>query len=542
MSKFESRQGRALLTAAQMRAVERDAMERRGVTGARMMERAGRGVAEAIARKWPDLAAAPHRAVILCGPGNNGGDGFVVARLLKGWGWEADVFLLGDAEKLPPDARENHDTWSGMGDVRPLSEFVSAWSGKDAGGAWALGVDALFGTGLTRPVEGDAERALAILGSCRPATRGVSVDIPSGLCADSGRCLHRAGKAAPAAAADLTVTFERPKTGHMIGEGPLRCGQLEVVPLGLRHGPDAPLVNRRGPTADLSRVDAARLDKPPGAHKYGHGHAVILSGQMARTGAARLAARGALRAGAGLVTVAAPGDAVAECAAQLTAIMLRQCDGPEDLAALLSDRRLNAVCLGPGLGTGQGTRRLVAAALDGAEGDPPRSVVLDADALTAFADDPDALFAILPHGAVLTPHGGEFARLFPDIAARLSAVPDEGPAFSRLDAVRLAASRAGCTVLLKGADTVIAADDRHAIVNCAGYERAAPWLATAGAGDVLAGMIVGLLARGFPARDAAEQAAWLHTEAGRLLGPGLIAEDLPEALPRILASLQRGAP
>lgn len=268
-------------------------------------------------------------------------------------------------------------------------------------------------------------------------------------------------------------------------------------------------------------------------HKYSHGHALILSGPMGRSGAARLAARAALRVGAGLVTVAAPGSAMMECAMHLTAIMLRKCNGAEGLQGLLEDKRLNALCLGPGLGVGQETRDLVEVAL----ADPARGVVLDADALTSFADEPDALFALLHPKVVLTPHMGEFARLFPDIAEALKAPATTGPAYSKVDAVRAAAARAGCVVLLKGADTVIANASGKCAINAAVYDRAAPWLATAGSGDVLAGLITGLLARGQPPITAAETAAWLHVEAARAFGPGLIAEDLPEMLPRVFRDL-----
>jgi hydroxyethylthiazole kinase-like uncharacterized protein yjeF len=254
---------------------------------------------------------------------------------------------------------------------------------------------------------------------------------------------------------------------------------------------------------------------------------------MGRSGAARLAARAALRVGAGLVTVAAPGSAMMECATQLTAIMLRKCDGAEGLAALLQDNRLNALCLGPGLGVGQGTRDLVSVALS----DPKRKTVLDADALTSFAEDPQALFDLIHENTVLTPHGGEFARLFPDLAERLTAPATTGPAYSKLDACRDAAARAGCTVLFKGPDTVIADASCRASINAAVYDRAAPWLATAGSGDVLSGLIAGLMARGLLAFTAAETGAWLHTEAARAFGPGLIAEDLPEMLPQVFRDL-----
>jgi hydroxyethylthiazole kinase-like uncharacterized protein yjeF len=267
-------------------------------------------------------------------------------------------------------------------------------------------------------------------------------------------------------------------------------------------------------------------------HKYSHGHALILAGGVGRGGAARLAARGALRVGAGLVTVGPPPAAIIENAAQLNAIMLRPVADADALAEILEDERINALCLGPGLGAGARTMGLVAAAL-GAK----RGTVLDADALTSFAEDPSKLFALLHENCVLTPHLGEFARLFPDLAAKLAEPVTKGPAYSKVDAAREAAARAGCVVLLKGPDTVIADPQGRAAINSAHYERAAPWLATAGSGDVLAGMITGLLARGFAPMAAAETAAWLHVEAARKFGPGLIAEDLPEMIPAVFCDL-----
>ncbi|HVY34580.1 MAG TPA: NAD(P)H-hydrate dehydratase, partial [Caulobacteraceae bacterium] len=257
------------------------------------------------------------------------------------------------------------------------------------------------------------------------------------------------------------------------------------------------------------------------AHKYSRGHCLVVSGGPANTGAARLAARGALRIGAGLVTVASPPNAVMVNAAHLTAIMLKPFDGAAGLATLLEDRRLNSVVIGPALGVGGETREMVMAALKSGA-----ACVLDADALTAFKDDPEALFARLHERCVLTPHDGEFERLFPGLA-------DE--AESKVKTVRTAAARAGCTVLLKGGDTVIADPSGRAAINA----NAPAFLATAGAGDVLAGFIAGLLAQGMTAFDAACAGAWLHGAAASRFGPGLIAEDLPEALPAVLAGLAR---
>jgi hydroxyethylthiazole kinase-like uncharacterized protein yjeF len=502
------------LTCAQMRAVERAAMDSGGVSGVDLMERAGRGVVAAALERWPALAVAPGRALVLCGPGNNGGDGFVVARLLRERGWAVVVFLLGDPARLSPDAAAMHALWhQGGGEVL-------AWGGAAIAAEPAdLVVDAVFGAGLVRPVAADILAALAAAGS---GARRLAIDCPTGLCMDSRRALVEQG--AGVVPADLTVTFHRARPGHHLADGPALCGALACVDIGLA---------KVAPGEMVRAARARGLSKDMSGHKYTHCHALVLSGPMGRSGAARLAARGALRVGAGLVTVAAPGSAMLECASQLTAIMLRRCDDGVALAALLGDDRINALCLGPGLGTDARAAGLLAAAQ--ASG---RSLVLDADALTMLGADP-ALFGALHRACVLTPHDGEFARLFPDIAARLVAPVREGPAFSRIDAARAAAARAGCIVLLKGPATVIADPAGRAVLNAATYGRAAPWLATAGAGDVLAGLITGLLARGLAPLEAAEAAAWLHVEAARRVGAGLVAEDLPEALPHVLNEMEK---
>ncbi|WP_394152610.1 NAD(P)H-hydrate dehydratase [Loktanella salsilacus] len=502
-----------LLTAAQMRAVERRAIESGAVTGLELMERAGQGVVDAVFAQWPAFAGRPdaaQRAVVLCGPGNNGGDGFVVARLLQGAGWAVDVFLHGSAKQLPPDARTNYERWQRLGPVRPLSE------GEHVGAA-ALCVDALFGTGLSRPLD-------MVLPDAAGALR-VAVDVPSGLCADSGRVLGQGDGVCMQA--DLTVSFHRAKRGHMLGAGPAMCGQLVVSDIGLTEPAGADvchLVTAQGLAGHLMKG---------GGHKYDYGHALILSGGVGKGGAARMAARGALRIGAGAVTVGCPPAALIENAAQLDAVMLRRVPGADALNAVLTDKRINALCLGPGLGTGAREADLVRAALMAGRG-----LVLDADALTLLSQDGD-LFALIHDTCVLTPHGGEFARLFPDIAEKLDAPALTGPAYSKVDAVRAAAQRAGCTVLFKGPDTVIADPSGACRVNAAVYGRSAPWLATAGAGDVLAGFITGLMARGFAPMHAAEVGAWLHVACARAFGPGLIAEDLPEALPGVLRELRK---
>jgi hydroxyethylthiazole kinase-like uncharacterized protein yjeF len=319
--------------------------------------------------------------------------------------------------------------------------------------------------------------------------------------------------------------------GHALGEGAWCAGKTVVKSIGL----EALHSSREAGKCLSAEIEhdatPGMLAKAGALHKFSHGHAFILSGSAGRTGAARLAARGALRVGAGLVTLGVPGEAMAEVAAQITGEMMREVVSAAALGELLGDARITALCLGPGLGLRQ-ARELVPVALEAG-----RATVLDADALTAYSDDPQSLFDMLHGRCVLTPHGGEFARLFPDIAEKLAAPAVKGPAYSKVDATREAAKRAGCVVLYKGADTVIAEPSGRCSINSAHYDRAAPWLATAGAGDVLAGIITGLLARGFQPMQAAETGAWLHVEAARAFGPGLIAEDLPEMLPKVFRDL-----
>jgi hydroxyethylthiazole kinase-like uncharacterized protein yjeF len=484
-----------ILTSAQMRAIEAAQIESGAVTGAALMERAGAGVVAAITARWPE----PGRAVVLCGPGNNGGDGYVIARVLAVRGWDVALWAL--APPATPDARAMAALWRG-----PVLAHLA-----EADLAGAVVVDALFGTGLTRDVPPAVWGALAMAqgtgaqgtGEQGAGTRLVAVDLMSGICADTG-ALRGAG-APPPRAADLTVTFQARKRGHVLLPGAALAGPVEVVDLGL-----APRLRDIDPAQLLVAArPSVRLAKT-GGHKYDHGAALVIAG--AQGGAARLAARAALRVGAGLVTLMSPPGDLPVHGARLDAVMLR----PErDLGAALADRRLRSVCLGPGLGLNRA--ETVAQVLDW--GGP---CVLDADALTLIARDP-GLRARLHGACVLTPHGGEFARLWPRLDPR-----------DKVAATCAAAADCGAVVLFKGPDTVIAEPDGWPQVHSATGARAAPWLATAGAGDVLAGLIAGLLARGFPGAEAAATAAWLHVEAARAFGPGLIAEDLPDALPGVL--------
>jgi NAD(P)H-hydrate epimerase len=485
-----------VLTVAQMAAADRAAAAQ-GVPTLDLMEQAGRAVADAICARW-----TPRPIAVLCGPGNNGGDGFVAARHLNARGWDVWVETMTDIAALKGDAAEMARRWNG-------ETIRIAESNRMAD----LFVDALFGAGLSRPLEGEARRLA--LASAKYKDRIIAIDVPSGVHGDTGLPLGDA-----AFDAGLTVTFFRRKPAHLLLPGRALCGEIVVADIGIPESVLAgikPSLFENGPA--LWSYPWPKAD----GHKYARGHCVVVSGPAHATGAARLAARGALRIGAGLVSVASPTDAVAVNAAALTAIMVKPFAGPNGLKDLLSDARLNAVVIGPGCGVGPQTQDLVGVALAS-----NARVVLDADALTSFAAKPAILFALPRQPAVLTPHQGEFERLFPGLLGRSA---------GKVEAVRAAAATAKCVVLLKGADTVIAAPDGRAAINA----NAPPTLATAGSGDVLAGFIGGLLAQGVEPFEAAAMAAWLHGEAANLFGLGLIAEDLPGQLPAILKDLQSHA-
>lgn len=520
-----------ILSSGQMRQLESVAIAGGQVTGAALMERAGRAVAGQIRLRWPVAG----RACVICGPGNNGGDGYVVARLLHDAGWRVRVLGADPApgRVLPADAAQMRALWQAIGPVAPLTLAELLAEPAD------IHVDAIFGTGLRRPPQGDILDILRHLGGEAARTDHViAVDCPSGLDLDSGAMLgwpRHDCRGAPRAG--LTVTFDSPRLGHVLEVGPQLCGSLVVADIGL--GPwhaqafDLPparvagpgFCRRAGGQNDLLARDL--LNKGPRAHKFDHGHVLVIAGGPGQGGAARLAARAALRVGAGLVTLAPPSSAMHEHLGAPDALMRRPIDGPDDLSALLEDPRITSVLIGPGCGIERALALLPEVMRAG------RKAVLDADALTALSRRGD--MAGLNDNHVLTPHPGEFARLFPDLAASLAAIGDG--ALSRVDAVQMAARRAGAVVLLKGADTVIGRGEDPVHIQASCYDAAASWLGTAGSGDVLAGVIAGLLARGFAAGHAARIGPGLHAASGRLLGPGLIADDLPEAVPAILADL-----
>jgi ADP-dependent NAD(P)H-hydrate dehydratase / NAD(P)H-hydrate epimerase len=485
-----------VLTTAEMEHADRLTIAG-GTPGFALMLRAGQAVAEAamdLVEQGPILVVA--------GRGNNGGDGFVAATELVARGRSVSVILLCERDTLQGDAALAARGWKGP--VLPCNAM--------AVGQPALIIDALFGAGLNRPVKGDPHDVIeAINASGAPV---LSVDLPSGINGTTGAVMGVAVRATE------TITFFRRKPGHLLLPGRVHCGRVRLADIGI----DAvvldgirPLTFENVPELWRETFPVPQID----GHKYARGHAVVVSGDMAATGAARLAARGSLRAGAGLVTLASPRHALAINASALTAVMIRAIDSKTEFADLLADKRLNACVIGPGAGVGERARDFVLAAL--AE---QRGLVLDADALTSFAQAPDQLFDAIKASScpqvVLTPHQGEFKRLFSDIGG-------EHALHSKLEQVHAAAERSGAIVLLKGPDTVVASPDGRAAISA----NAPPWLATAGAGDVLAGMIAGFLAQGVPAFEAACMGTWMHGEAGSEAGPGLIAEDLPEVLPAV---------
>jgi hydroxyethylthiazole kinase-like uncharacterized protein yjeF len=470
-------------------------------SGFALMLTAGRAVAQAaieLVEQGPIL--------VIAGPGNNGGDGLIAATELLAQGREVSVILLGARDALKGDAALAAREWTA-----PVLPFTPQAIGRPA-----LIIDALFGAGLNRPVKGEAVDVIeAINASGVPV---LSIDLPSGINGSTGAVMGVAVRATE------TVTFFRRKPGHLLLPGRLHCGRLRLADIGISADVLAeirPSTFENVPPLWQAAFPVPRID----GNKYGRGHAVVASGPLASTGAARLAAGGALRAGAGLVTVASPDDALAVHAAALTAVMVRAADSVADFAALIADRRINACVIGPGAGVGERTRELVLAALA-----QPRGLVLDADALTSFAGAPEQLFAAIKAqpdaGVVLTPHEGEFPRLFSDMS-------NKSPFRSKLERVRVAAERSGAVVLLKGPDTVVAAPDGRASIAA----NAPPWLATAGAGDVLSGIIAGLLAQRAPAFEAACIGVWMHGEAAQEAGPGLIAEDLAQVLPAVFRRL-----
>lgn len=475
----------ALLRVAQMSEADRLSIEA-GISGPQLMHNAGNAVMRHIVQRWTLC-----RVTVLCGPGNNGGDGFVVASALAAAGWPVRLALLGSRERLTGDAAYHAARWSG--DIEALSPHSVAGA--------QLVVDAIFGSGLSRALDPQVVATLAAI-----AAPVLAIDVPSGVMGDTGESLG-------AAAAACTLTFTRKKPGHVLLPGRDLCGEVVVADIGT---PQAVLdsigVDTWENHAELWFKCFPRLTA--GGNKYSRGHALVYGGYP-MTGAARMAARAAARVGAGLTSIAVADIAVPIYAGALTSIMVQPLARAEDFTTLLADTRYSGLLLGPGAGINAATRERALAMLG-----TQRPVVLDADAITVFADSQETLRKAITGPCVLTPHEGEFARLFSGTGSKLARV-------------RAAARVYGAIIVLKGADTVIAAPDGRAIIN----SNAPPTLATAGAGDVLGGIILGLLAQGMDAFLAAAAGVWLHGAAANDFGPGLLAEDLPDLLPGVLRRL-----
>ncbi|RCS24244.1 NAD(P)H-hydrate dehydratase [Phyllobacterium salinisoli] len=494
-----------LLTPMEMGEADRLAIAAGPCDGYALMRNAGAVIAQAVLSRFPDAG----RIAILCGPGNNGGDGYVVAKLLEEAGLDVACFR----NHAP---REGSDALLAAADYHGPVHLLDNFTPGD----FELVIDALYGAGLSRPIDG-IERLIveAVNASGMPV---VAVDLPSGVSGASGAVLGAAFEAM------LTVTFFRKKPGHVLQPGRDRCGEIVVADIGIRENVlDAitPQCFENTPYLWLRAFPTLSND----THKYRRGHVAVFSGGPTATGAARLSARAAARIGAGAVTVLSPPDALLVNAAHLTSIMLRKTESVADAVDFIRDRKVFSAVLGPGFGDAARICALVPALLDRHQtGEAFKGLVLDADALTAFEDNPHMLFdAAGKHvdALVLTPHEGEFQRLFGSIGV--------DPTLSKLEKARAAARRANAVIIYKGPDTVIAAPDGRVAINT----NATPLLATAGSGDVLAGMVAGMLAQGMPAFEAATAAVWLHADAAKRFGPGLIAEDLPEMLPEVLVGL-----
>ncbi|MGZ9722819.1 NAD(P)H-hydrate dehydratase [Rhizobium miluonense] len=476
-----------LLSPDDMAAVDRDAAAS-GIDSYGLMEKAGQAVTASALRHFPEAL----RFVVLCGPGNNGGDGYVAARALQQTGAMVLLFHLGDPGRLKGDAAR---AFAGC----PVEgEAIASYAPRPGD----VVIDAIFGAGLSRPVPDEVEAVIARVAEVDVPV--IAVDLPSGLDGSSGQILGAAFRATH------TVTFMTRKPGHLLLPGRDLCGRLEVFDIGIpdrivRAHADS-LIGENTPAQWQAKIPSAGAD----TYKYKRGHLVVFSGGPNATGAARMSAMAGLKAGAGLVTIASPAEAMSVNAGLLTAIMLHAVEDEASLREWLADQRLSTFILGPGFGTGEKARQFCLALAD-------RHLVLDADGITSFRDDPKRLFDAFTEGPtrlVLTPHEGEFARLFPDIAA--------DTVLSKVDKARAAAARAHAAIIYKGADSVIAAPDGRALINA----NAPPWLATAGSGDVLAGIVGGLMAQGAPAFEAAAAGVWLHGLAGQHAGKGLTAEDL----------------
>jgi len=503
-----------------MRAFDKHAIETCAVPGLVLMENAGRGATDVLVRELLNGDAAQARVIVVCGTGNNGGDGLVIARHLLVRGADPTVFLCGAVGNASPDARANLEAWRGLGGkVHGLPAGAPLDALKKALGETDLVVDALFGTGLDRPVEGFLTEVIHAMNAASAAR--FAVDLPSGLDADTG------GTFGVAVEARATATFAHPKLGLLTPVGSVLAGRVHVVDVGVPRnlvahtGGSAQLME----TADLAQWIALRS---PGAYKNAAGHVLVIAGSPGRIGAPQLAARGAMRSGAGLATIATWPGAASAVESHALEVMIARLDPerPEEgLDAILQGKQ--AVVIGPGFGLGDDARRVVEHVLASWSG----PLVVDADALTLFAGRLGIFKACKK--AILTPHPGELARLLGRTTMEIEA--------DRFRAAREGAAASGAVVVLKGAHTIVASPDARLAVTAV----ACPALATAGAGDVLGG-IVAAQACAQPPFEAACAGVLLHALAGEAwsrargqVDRGALASEIADAVPQVLASIGR---
>ncbi len=480
-----------LLTPNQMAKADRLATKF-GITSLELMENAGRAIVEIIEKNY-----SPCNVAIFCGPGNNGGDGFVVARLLSEKGWQVELALLGEKSRLKGDAKINAERFKGD---------ILAFENIDLSNKRLI-VDAIFGAGLNRDIDGQAKKIVQKINQSKIDV--ISVDVPSGIDGANGAIRGIAVRA------KHTISFFRAKPGHYLLPARQYCGQLHIKNIGIN---DKVLEQ----IEDNCRLNNPELWQMPKreimSHKYDYGHCLIMSGDELHSGAARLAARAALRIGAGLVSLAGKKEALLVHANHVSAIMLKEISNVTDLSNLLRDKRYNALIIGPAFGVGERTREFVLAALES-----EINMVIDADAISSFEENSQILFAAIAKrknkNIILTPHEGEFKRLFPNFDG------------TKIDRAKKGAKLSGAIIVLKGADTIIALPNGFVAIN----NNAPPNLATAGSGDVLCGIIGGLLAQKMPAQQAACAGVYLHGLAAQKFGKsGLIADDLPDLLIKCL--------
>ena len=514
---------RSVLSRAQMRTFDAYAIDRCRVPSLVLMENAGRGATDVLVRELLGGRSAGARIAIVCGTGNNGGDGLVIARHLLVRGAQAVVLVAGDMKRVSPDARANLDAWLGVGgEVRALGPGATLSSLAHAMGDAAVVVDALFGTGLDRAIEGWLSDVVHAMNAV-PAPR-FAVDVPSGLDADTGLA-HGV-----AVQAQVTATFAHHKLGLLTPGGANLAGRVHVVDIGV----PASLVTHVGESARLlERADLAgwTTRRAPSAHKTSAGHVVVVAGSRGKIGAPQLVARGAMRAGAGLVTIATWADAASAIESHVLEAMTARIDVSklgESLDAIVIGK--HAVVVGPGLGVGDEARAAVDHLLASYRG----PIVVDADALTAFAGRPNALAT--GKSAILTPHPGELARLLGKTTAAIEA--------DRFGAVRDAVAITKAVVVLKGAHSIVASPDSRMAVSPV----ACPALATAGSGDVLGG-IVAAMACGLPPFEAACAGVMAHGLAGdawsrvhERADRGMLASEIADMLPSLLSEVRGGSP